>query len=205
MENTSGINRSILIGTNRFASLRSTPVYDSYWRFAAERQEIFFRRLEGRPHPWTKDEILQRYKFTNAYRASDRVSQFLIRNVIYGEKYSLDPTETVFRILLFKLFNKIETWQHLEAAFGLISLSASKTFDSDRYSDGGSALNKSSSGISGTSAVTDDELRSFKEVVKCNDLGTYNFVPTIKLEPSDLRLVRTEIRVKLRQVPGDHE
>ena len=66
---------------------RPTVVYDSYWRFAAERQEVFFRKLEGRPAPWTDDPIIARHKFTNAYRASDRVSQFLIRHVIYeGEQ-----------------------------------------------------------------------------------------------------------------------
>jgi hypothetical protein len=60
-----------------------TEVFDTCWRFAAERQMIFFRRLEGAAFPWTQDPILQRYKFTNAYRASDRVSQYLIKQVIY--------------------------------------------------------------------------------------------------------------------------
>ena len=27
--------------------LRVTPVFDTYWKFACERQSIFFRRLEG--------------------------------------------------------------------------------------------------------------------------------------------------------------
>jgi hypothetical protein len=58
--------------------LKPTVVFETYWRFAAERQAIFFRRLEGRPAPWTDDPILQQHKFTNAYRASDRVSQYLI-------------------------------------------------------------------------------------------------------------------------------
>src|SRR5271166_2829591 len=82
-----------------------TAVYDLYWRFAAERQAIFFRRLEGAAFPWTQDSILQTYKFTNVYRASDRVSQFLIRHVIYGDGYSTVPEEVAFRTLLFKLFN----------------------------------------------------------------------------------------------------
>src|SRR5438094_843323 len=60
---------------------RPSPVYETYWRFAAERQRIFFSRLAGDPAPWTVDPILGSYKFTNAYRASDRVSQYLIRNV----------------------------------------------------------------------------------------------------------------------------
>jgi hypothetical protein len=108
---------------------KPTAVFDSYWRFAAERQRVFFSRVAGQIAPWTSDPILNTYKFTNAYRASDRVSQFLIRNVIYGNDNSHDPTDVFFRILLFKLFNKIETWQLLQAQFGDLS---SKSF---RYSD----------------------------------------------------------------------
>jgi hypothetical protein len=91
-------------------------VFDTYWRFAVERQEIFFRRLQGDSAPWTTDSVLREHKFTNAYRASDRVSQYLIQQVIYRREYSL--RDTVLRILLFKIFNKIETWEFLEEALG---------------------------------------------------------------------------------------
>jgi NTP pyrophosphatase (non-canonical NTP hydrolase) len=101
--------------------LKPTPVYDTYWRFAAERQEVFFRRLERHPSPWTDDPVLRTHKFTNAYRASDRVSQYLIRKVIYRTDLPDDPDEVVFRILLFKFFNKIETWELLERSFGLLT------------------------------------------------------------------------------------
>jgi hypothetical protein len=100
----------------RLAPLVPTEVYDTYWRFAAERQAVFFRRLEGRLPPWSRDPILQRHRFTNAYRASDRVSQFLIRRVIYeGDK---NPEEVFFRTILFRLFNRIDTWTLLEAQLG---------------------------------------------------------------------------------------
>lgn len=98
----------------RIAPLKPTPVYDTYWRFAAERQRIFFRRLNGETAPWTDDAILRDFKFTNAYRASDRVSQYLIRNVIYREDLPRDADEVVFRVLLFKVFNRIETWELLD-------------------------------------------------------------------------------------------
>jgi hypothetical protein len=91
-------------------------VFDTYWRFATERQEIFFRRLHGISAPWTADPVLREHRFTNAYRASDRVSQYLIRHVIYRRVHSL--RDTVLRILLFKIFNKIETWEFLEEALG---------------------------------------------------------------------------------------
>jgi hypothetical protein len=97
--------------------VRVSPVFDTFWRFAAQRQEIFFARLSSPDrYPWTDDLVLRQNKFTNAYRASDRVSQYLIRNVILSGPNSAD--ETFFRIILFKLFNRIETWQLLTATVG---------------------------------------------------------------------------------------
>lgn len=59
----------------------------------------------------------------------DRTSQFVITEVI--EKGSQDPTELLFRILLFNSFNRIETWQLLEETFrGKLEYGA---FDLDRY------------------------------------------------------------------------
>ena len=82
---------------------------------------MFFRRVRGETHPWTDNPVLAIYKFTNAYRASDRVSQYLIRNVIYRDDLPKSPREVFFRILLFKLFNKIDTWELLEREFGAIT------------------------------------------------------------------------------------
>jgi len=105
---------SIII--NKLIQPKTSIVYNTYWRFAANRQEVFFNRLKEVFPPWSKDPILQIYKFTNAYRAADRVSQFLIKEVIY--KGDQRPKELLFRILLFKLFNKIETWQALQVHLG---------------------------------------------------------------------------------------
>jgi hypothetical protein len=69
-----------------------------------------------------------RHRFTNVYRASDRVSQFLIREVIYGGDQAVE--EIFFRTVLFKLFNRIDTWQLLASALGELSW---KTFDTRRY------------------------------------------------------------------------
>lgn len=92
--------------------LKPSVVFDTYWRFAAERQNIFFNRIQHEKN-LTNDPILLKHKFTNAYRASDRVSQYLIKNVIYNGDRS--PKEILFRILIFKIFNKIQTWELLEA------------------------------------------------------------------------------------------
>jgi hypothetical protein len=106
---------------SHLAPAKVTVVYDTYWRFAAERQRVFYRRFARTKPPWTTDPILGTYKFTNAYRASDRVSQYLIRHVIYRDDLPSTTAEVCFRILLFKLFNKIETWQLLEEQFGALT------------------------------------------------------------------------------------
>lgn len=113
---------------SRLAPAKPTVVFNTYWRFAAERQAIFFRRFHGFSGPWTDDPILNRYKFTNAYRASDRVSQYLIRDVIYRGDQS--PREVFFRVILFKFFNRIDTWKRLIAAFGELT---AKRFKPQQY------------------------------------------------------------------------
>lgn len=70
--------------------------------------------------PQPSNKILQSYKFTNCYRSLDRTSQYLIKHIINRTDQS--PEDVFFRIILFKLFNKIETWLSLEAALGEISV-----------------------------------------------------------------------------------
>lgn len=105
-------------------------VYDLYWYFACERQNIFLKKLKGEKAPWTNDPILQEYKFCNSYRVNDRVSQYLLRRVIYSDKKYSDE-DMLFRIILFKLFNKESTWELLEKEIGDIRL---ETFDFKKYS-----------------------------------------------------------------------
>lgn len=111
--------------------IKPSPLYNTFWRFAAERQSIFQSRIQKKRFPWTEDQILAKYKFTNAYRASDRVSQYLIKNVIYSDDCSTFSNEDMFfRIILFKIFNKIETWESLDKALGRIDYSS---YSFERY------------------------------------------------------------------------
>lgn len=89
--------------------------FDVYWQFAAERQRVYRHRLDGLTgSALTTDPVLTTHRFTNAYRASDRVSQYLISNVIYDQPR--DWTDTFVRVLVFKVFNRIDTWEHLQAS-----------------------------------------------------------------------------------------
>ncbi len=106
----------------KLSPAKPTEVFNSYWYLAAERQNIFFKRVQKLPQPWTNDEIFKDFKFTNAYRASDRVSQYLIRNVLYDKER--DAEDVFFRCILFKIFNKIETWELLKAEVGEICVAS---------------------------------------------------------------------------------
>ena len=95
-------------------------VFKYYFYFIQERMNIFWNKYEEN-YPLTRDPTLQSYKFTNVYRAMDRVSQYLIKNVIYSDEKFSDK-DVLFRIIVFKIFNKPETWEYLESEIGEISL-----------------------------------------------------------------------------------
>lgn len=107
--------------------LEPTPVFDTYWRFAASRQALYEARLRGQVPPWTGDPILAAHRFTNCYRAADRVSQFLITQVTYRGVQSWP--EVFFRTILFKIFNRISTWRLLTREIGDVTWA---NYDFDR-------------------------------------------------------------------------
>lgn len=96
--------------------------FSLYWHFAAERQSVFYKRLSGQTAPWTNDSILSTYKFCNVFRITDRVSQYLVNDVIYNSnEYS--PVDTLFRTIVFRFFSNPETWEAIEQEFGGLSTS----------------------------------------------------------------------------------
>lgn len=90
----------------------------AYW--IRERMDIFWSRVAKEPQPYSSDPIFQHYKFTNVYRCSDRVSQYLIKEVQYNEEWS--PEDLIFRTMLFKHFNLNSTWEGMLKWLGEITL-----------------------------------------------------------------------------------
>lgn len=104
--------------TRRSAPEPRTGVYELYWTFASRRQAAFDARLAGCEWPWSEDLILQTYKFCNVYRAADRVSQYMIRDVAYNEDPRLTASDRLFQIVAFRTFSRIETWETLRQHLG---------------------------------------------------------------------------------------
>lgn len=58
-------------------------------KFIIERHTIYTRKLNGDEKPWTKDPILQRYRFCNVYRELDTVTMWITKH--WRQPNQLDP------------------------------------------------------------------------------------------------------------------
>jgi hypothetical protein len=112
------MTRSPTLHIRRTAPQPRQGVYELYWTFASRRQAAFEARLAGKSWPWTDDRILQTYKFCNVFRAADRVSQFMIRDVAYGHDPESKARDRIFQIVAFRTFSKIETWRGVKDELG---------------------------------------------------------------------------------------
>ncbi|KAI9436901.1 hypothetical protein H4582DRAFT_1960404 [Lactarius indigo] len=108
--------------------LKLSPVIDTLFLWMTERHAIHQRRLAGQPWPWTDDPIFRQHAFTNVFRVYDRVTQYIICNVI--GKGDQDLHETCFRVILFRCFNRISTWELLLNHFGELTW---RDFDLSAY------------------------------------------------------------------------
>lgn len=78
-----------------------------------ERTAIYNRRASGATPPWTDDAILQRYKFTNAFRELDRGTVALHKMIwqdfpVKRKDRGINLADVVFNIWWYRLFNRAE-------------------------------------------------------------------------------------------------
>lgn len=89
-----------------------------FWYWINERHKIFEARKAGKPYPWTKDKILQEYKFTNPFRQHDRVTQEWVKRYItlLGTGKPIDAVkdeDILFQCAMFRLYNWPATYDAL--------------------------------------------------------------------------------------------
>ena len=89
----------------------------AFFGYARERYRIHLRRSTGDKWPWTKDPILQQFRFCNIFREDDTVTKW-IRSHIRPMDYS--NSDLFSAILIARWFNRIETLEILDKA-GLLS------------------------------------------------------------------------------------
>ncbi len=85
-----------------------------FWNFVCERHHIWRRRvLDGMSPPWTGDPILSQYFFTNVYRQLDKGTIYYFQQVIRGHEEDASLNDLIFNTLIYRLFNRIETFEYL--------------------------------------------------------------------------------------------
>lgn len=75
-----------------------------YW--CRERHRVYERKEKGMRKPWTDDEILQSYFFTNPYRENDKVTKWFRENI--REPLAEKP-DVLFATVAFRWFNLPKT------------------------------------------------------------------------------------------------
>ena len=76
--------------------------------FVEERYKVFLLKEAGAPRPWTKDLVLNQYRFTNLFREDDATSRFIFNWV----KPVLDNEGLLLSNLIYaRLCNKISTME----------------------------------------------------------------------------------------------
>lgn len=86
----------------------STMERFAYW--VMERHSIFLKRKDGLPKPWTDDEVLQKFFFTNPFRENDKVTQWFREKI---RKPLADHKDVLFATIAFRWFNYIPTGEQL--------------------------------------------------------------------------------------------
>jgi alpha-glutamyl/putrescinyl thymine pyrophosphorylase clade 1 len=95
---------------------------DLFWFWIEERHQIYLNRLAKKPWPWTRNKILQTFKFTNPYRQNDKVTQewtLRYQRILALKKRTALPIEDIFfRLCVFRFFNWPETYDALYFELG---------------------------------------------------------------------------------------
>ena len=97
------------------------------YNFITRRYKIHLRKdVLKKPQPWTKDSVLQEFRFTNVRREHDRETLWLINHVTSNPKVSYD--DKLMNCILFRLFNKHETSELINQPIRF-----SKSWDPEAY------------------------------------------------------------------------
>lgn len=92
-------------------------VFKTFFQYAHDRHDAFLKRKEGNSQEdWTSDPVLRSTKFANVFRVLDRSTQYVLTNVVQDGPQEL--REVCFRIILFRSFARISTYEVIKSALG---------------------------------------------------------------------------------------
>ncbi len=89
--------------------MNTKPLYE----YMMERHKVYLRKTKGDPKPWTKDTILQTYRFCNVYRELDTVTEWIDANI---RRRFRDHPQLWFMLCIARQINWPDTLMELMAA-----------------------------------------------------------------------------------------
>lgn len=108
---------TLYCGVDRSKIKRSNPhidtdVFIEFVKMIRDRYRIHKRKdVQGKPKPWTKNSIMQQYKFTNVRREHDKQTRYLIENVTNNPDLSLE--DKIVNTFMFRAWNNWDTFRDL--------------------------------------------------------------------------------------------
>ncbi len=97
-----------------------------FFTFVNERQRVYLSKQAGESPPWTRDSILQTYRFTNVFREQDATTLWIRdreKGAFSGSNDLRDVMRMIFWTVAARWFNRIETLEVLcssQYQFGLL-------------------------------------------------------------------------------------
>ena len=88
----------------------------TYRNFVVNRHRVWERRMAGEPAPWSDDQVLQDWKFTNVFRVLDHGSQFLLTELL--NEPGITPLDVLARSFLYRMTNRPQVWERTKADMG---------------------------------------------------------------------------------------
>ena len=84
--------------------------FNEFFDVMLERMLIWKRRfIDEQNRPWSNNNILNKFKFTNVYRMLDRSSQWQIQHILLDE--SVKGVNLVWKLMVYRMFNNPETFE----------------------------------------------------------------------------------------------
>lgn len=113
----------VKINSPKYGSFHIDPeMMNLFWYYTWERMNVWHNRFILKlPRPWTKDEIIDKYSFTNTYRELDKTTIWYHKHI--GNTKIRSKKDIVFGTFIHRLFNNIENMEKI------LHLTEVKTFD----------------------------------------------------------------------------
>ena len=106
-----------------------------FYKFMISREELRLVKETGAPWPWSDDEILNTYKFTNVKREHDRTTKWMRKH--WTTLHDTIPGTTLFNCALFRYFGTTEFAQAIgwQTRFGVVERERVKNIAAKRLAN----------------------------------------------------------------------